>query len=40
MRRSLDHWFAIAYGCLLAAHMLTRHLATTPAWNRVATLVL
>jgi hypothetical protein len=40
MTRSFDRWFAMAYGCLLAAYMLTWHLATTRAWERVAGMLL
>jgi hypothetical protein len=38
--RSFDRWFAIAYGCLFAAYLLNWQLATTGAWNRVATMLL
>ena len=40
MTRSFDRWFAMAYGCLVAAYMLTWHLATTRAWERVAGMLL
>ena len=40
LTRSFDRWFAIAYACLLATYLLTWHLATTRAWNWIATMLL
>jgi len=40
MTRSFDRKFAIAYGCLVASYLLVWQLATTSAWERVATLLL
>lgn len=40
MTRSFDRWFAIAYGCLAAAYLLVWQLATSAAWDRVATMLL
>jgi hypothetical protein len=37
---AFDRWFAIAYGCLVATYMLNWHLATTRAWNWLATMLL
>jgi hypothetical protein len=38
-RRSLDRWFTIGYGCLVASYLLVWRFATTDAWDRIATLL-
>jgi hypothetical protein len=38
--RSFERWFAIGYGCLAASYLLIWRLATTDAWDRLATLLL
>jgi hypothetical protein len=40
MTRSLDRWFAIGDGCLVASYLLVWRFATTDAWDRIATLLL
>src|SRR5262249_531697 len=40
MTRSLERWFAIGYGCLVASCLLAWRGATTAAWDWFATLLL
>jgi hypothetical protein len=38
--RPLDRWFAIGYACLVASYLSVWRLATTDAWDRIATFLL